>query len=208
MIEKGKNITYDKYKIKEILISIKNSNDDFEVYIRHGAGFRVAGTYIYEKKRILLYLYHLKSNNDLIRTAIHEYAHHFVPYQVHHNTAFWECYFDLLEKAKKKGLDLCNIENSEKLLKITSIIKKYNLINNRKIFKKDLKWIFYVIIELCKEIDIDFQYYTVKYLEMDWYKKSNPNLVYTNFLRNCTIQINKVIIIDELLQTFFDKYCL
>jgi hypothetical protein len=175
-------INFDAKRIKEILTTIKEPESNFEVFIKNERLRKrnqiIAGTYNYHDKVIKLYLPEAESNNQLIQVAIHEYAHHFMRSHIGHKLEFWMCYFDLLEIAEKKGFFRCSIETSDKLKKITNIIKQYNLVKSRKIFRSELSWIFGVIKILCKEFDIDFEYYTVKYLEMEWYKKKDPILTY------------------------------
>jgi hypothetical protein len=202
------NISFDEQKIKDILTAIKMPKDDFEVSIKQEEHYKYDAVYNYKKHKITLYSLNYNSNNIFIGCAIHEYAHHFMGRRVSHATEFWECYFELLKTAENKGFYSCDIDKSDKLKKITVILKQYNLIKNRKIIKKELQWIFSTIKKLCDEIDIDFQYYTVKYLEMDWYKMKIPYLSYGNFLRNNIIYYRNTGDRDELLDNFFNKYCI
>jgi len=131
--------------------------------------------------------------------------------KANHQTEFWNCYFGLLEEAERKGLYTCNIDRSAKLKKITTIIEQNNLVKNKKIFKNGTGLIFYIINKLCNEIDIDFQYYTVKYLGMEWYKKKNVYLAYNNFYRKYVF-LNEVFYSrnenypEEFLRNFFNDY--
>ena len=197
------NTIIDEQRIKDILLSIKSTEKDFFIVIKNKSNFHCNGNYNRSTNRITLYLLNHNSINRLIYTAIHEYAHHLMDKWVGHKTEFWEFFFELLEIAERKELYKCNINNNENLKKITTIIKHNNLVKNKKIFEKDLRSIFHIIYKLCEEIDIDFQYYTVKYLEMEWYKKKNASLAYTNLvLRYAAYGIDN----DDFLHEFFNNY--
>jgi hypothetical protein len=131
----------------------------------------MSGCYDRLNNRMTLYLFNHDNNNDFIHTAIHEYAHHLMPPSVVHQTEFWNCFFELLAIAEEKKVYSCDIEKSPELKKITAIIKQNDLLKNRKLIKKGFEGIFHIIPNLCYENEISFQYYTVKYLNMDWYKK-------------------------------------
>jgi hypothetical protein len=219
----------NEQKIKEILTAIKDTNKGlctnkqivylyadayFEVSIKNEKHEKYQGLYDYKHNRIILYLLNHKTNNELIGSAIHEFAHHLMGDMWGHQSEFWECYFELLEIAENKGFYSCNINKSDKLNKITTIIKQYDLLKNKKIFKKELDCIFVIIKKLCNEIDIDFQYYTVKYLGMDWYKKKNPLMAYNHFHKWYTLySFHELYSFDRIersnfLQNFFNDYCI
>jgi hypothetical protein len=197
---------FDGQKIKEILTAIRQPESNFEVIIKNEYNCYYSGYYNYSKDKITLYLPNLNNNRELIIVAIHEYAHHFTQWE-HHRTKFWECYFELLEIAERKGLYSCNIDSCENLKKITEIINKNNMIKNRNIFKEKLHGIFYIIHKLCEEINVNFEHYTVKHLGMEWYKKKIPRLSYNQFCRNYVL-CERVPFenINDFLQKFFNDY--
>jgi len=212
---KGKlDYSFNEQEIKEILMTIKEPKENIEVKIKNEKKIRetefkttsLLGTY--RKNLITLYLPDIKNYNQLIETSIHEYSHHLMPYYIEHETQFWECYFELLKIAEEKGFYSCNINSCEKLKKITAIIKENNLIKSRKIFKGELSGIFYVIGKLCEEINIDLQYYTVKYLEMTWYKNKNPLSSYRRLKDNhiSNSRYFRETTIDDFLQKLFIDY--
>jgi hypothetical protein len=197
---------FDEQRIKEILIAIRDTNTNFEVLIKDERLQTKRGSYYPSHNRITLYLFEYNSNNDLIRCAIHEYAHHILrKCKVKHQTEFWICYFELLAEAEKKEFYSCNIDKSGKLKKITNIINQNDLLKNKTIFKEGFGDIFFIINKLCEEIDIDFQYYSVKYLEMDWYKEKNPYLAFNNF-HNYYFFGKRGKELDDLLDDFFKVY--
>jgi hypothetical protein len=179
-IFESRDTLFDGQKIKEILTTIKKPKHSFEVIIKNEKsarkyGRRCSGCYNYSKSEITLYLPNFNNNNELIKTAIHEYAHHFMHSSIKHQTEFWECFFEFLEIADCKGLYSCNIDSCEKLKKITSIINEYNMIKTGKLFKKGAKGIINLLNTLCIKNNIYFEYYCVKYLKMEWFKRKDVN---------------------------------
>jgi hypothetical protein len=200
---------FDAQRIKEILTAIKEPEIHFEVIIKNEYHNKYLGVYNRRTNEIIIYLLTIDNNQELIRVAIHEYAHCLLYGWGSHNTKFWECYFELMEIAERKGFYSYNIDSCENLKKITAIINEHNLIKNRKIFKKEWYGIFHIILKLCEEINVDFQYYTVKYLGMEWYKKKNPSLSYKLFYRNNEINSHRFfweITVDDFLKKFFNNF--
>ena len=207
-MEVNQEVFFNEQKIKEILIEIKEPKKNFEIKITNEKSKKTMGIYNYTKNEMMLYLSNISNNRELIKTAIHEYAHHF-NYREAHGAKFWECYSELLEIADKKGLYPCNIDSCEDLKKITTIINKNNMVKSRKIFKDELRNIISITKILCDKINIDFEYFTVKYLGMEWYKRKNPKQAFRYF--SCG-RVRPVHIIfretnmDDLLQKFFNDY--
>ena len=206
-----REIFFDEQRIKDILLAIKDTNDHFDVTIKNEESWNCNAKYKRRDKLILLFLSNYNSNNELVQCAIHEYAHHLMGNWVGHETEFWNCYFELLEIAEKKGFYVYDIDKSPKLKIITEIIIQNDLVKRKKIFTKDTGLIFLIIKKLCDKIDLDFQYYTVKYLKMEWYKKKNPLLSYGNFYRNYVLyrsiftKINQEEFIQKFLNDFSKK---
>jgi len=207
----SRDVLFDGQKIKEILTSIKKPEYNFEVIVKNEIicvedrkGFHSsAGYYSRSKKEITLCLPYIKNNKELIRIAIHEYAHHLMCPNIKHKTEFWECYFELLEIAISKGLYSCNIDNCEKLKKMTLIINEYNMIKTRKLLKKESGGIFFILSTLCTENNIDFEYYCVKYLKMECYKRKNAEAAFGRYFR--LNRINSEVRRDDFLQNIFSE---
>jgi len=208
-MEPNRDNFFDAKRIKEILTAIKEPGEDFEVIIKNEYNNKCLGLYDRWRKEIIIYLLTIDNNQELIETAIHEYAHHFLRNSTGtHYTEFWECFFELMEIAERKGFYSYNIDSCENLKKITAIINEHNLIKNRKIFKKEWYGIFHIILKLCKEINVNFEYYTVKHLGMEWYKKKNPYLSYRLFYRNNVGSPYpfREITVDDFLKKFFNYF--
>jgi hypothetical protein len=210
----SEEITIDEQKIKELLVAIREPRCPFEVSIIKEMSFKCSGNYSYNNERITLYLLNHNNNKEIINTAIHEYAHHFMGRGMGHRTEFWDCYYQLLEIADRKGFYSGDIYKSNELQKITAIINRNDLLKHGRKFKKEfgerLNFVFAIISELCDEIGIDYRYYLVKYLGIDWYKKSRRSyfrsfysLDFTcNGVKRYVYSISK----DDFLKKFFNHY--
>ena len=65
-------------QIKEILLSIEETDIDFTVTMSGKESKKVNGLYKPDNHEIILHNLNFKSDNQLIYTAIHEYTHHLV----------------------------------------------------------------------------------------------------------------------------------
>lgn len=98
-------------KIKEILLSLEETDRDFSVTQTGKASKKVNGLYSPATFEILLHNKNFTTENELIYTAIHEYTHHLISCKQKklgievknggksHTTEFWAKFDDLLEKA-------------------------------------------------------------------------------------------------------------
>ena len=98
-------------KIKEILLSLENTDTDFTVIQTGKVSKKVNGLYTPATFEILLHDKNFNTENDLIFVAIHEYTHHLINCKQKklgieaknggksHTTEFWAKFDDLLEKA-------------------------------------------------------------------------------------------------------------
>ena len=174
-------------EIKDKLTEIKEPPEEFTVRIINKKNCTCSGYYRKCDNTITIYLNNHNNKNELYLTAIHEYAHHMFHESIGermHCTKFWICYFDLMNIAEIKGIYDCNIKKSKKLSDLTKLITKYNLFGKKTILNDyELSILFKILNILCIENNIDFQYYTVKYLKMEWFKSKNPMLSYGNLFR-------------------------
>jgi len=98
-------------KIKEILLSLENTDTDFTVIQTGKVSKKVNGLYTPATFEIFLHNKNFTTENELIYTAIHEYTHHLIKckqkklgIEIHnggksHTIEFWAKFDDLLEKA-------------------------------------------------------------------------------------------------------------
>jgi hypothetical protein len=96
---------------KEKLLSIKKDVEDFKVIFSGKTSKKVDGLYHRETREIIIHNRNFADDNELMYTAIHEFAHHIqfttsaVPISGRcHTTFFWSTFHKLLDAAEKKGV--------------------------------------------------------------------------------------------------------
>ena len=98
-------------QIKEKLLQIRNTDEYFEVVLSGKKSKKVNGLYKPETRELVLHNRNFQSDNELMYTAIHEYAHHLqfsaapVPISIRtHTGEFWSLFHSLLYDAERLGL--------------------------------------------------------------------------------------------------------
>ncbi len=98
-------------QIKEKLLQIRNTDEYFEVVLSGKKSRKVNGLYKPETRELVLHNRNFQSDNELMYTAIHEYAHHLqfsgspVPISIRtHTGEFWSLFHGLLYDAESQGL--------------------------------------------------------------------------------------------------------
>ena len=101
-------------QIKELLLSLEDTDKDFSVTQSGKESKKVNGLYKPATFEIIIHNQNFKTENEIIYTAIHEYTHHIMNCeylnkgQKHpsksHTTEFWAKFDDLLEIAVSKNL--------------------------------------------------------------------------------------------------------
>jgi hypothetical protein len=118
-------------QIKLALSSIRTTAVDFTVILTGKKSNKVNGLYKPESREILLHNRNFTTDNELMYTAIHEYAHHIqfttsaTPISVRaHTTAFWSLFHSLLFDAERKGVYVNPFEGIEEFKALTREIKE------------------------------------------------------------------------------------
>ena len=119
-------------QIKELLISLEDTDKDFSVTQSGKESKRINGLYKPESFEIIIHNKNFTTENQLIYTAIHEYTHHLISCKYKdkgeklparsHSTEFWAKFDDLLEIAVSKNL--YKRERSESLSTLISEAKE------------------------------------------------------------------------------------
>ncbi len=124
-------------QVKEMLLGLEESPSDFSVVFSGKTSKKVNGLYKPYDREILLHNKNFESDNQLVYTAIHEYAHHLCCQAAggelsprHHNTEFWACFHGLLKKAEEAGLYSIGLESSPELAALTDEIREKYLAEN------------------------------------------------------------------------------
>jgi hypothetical protein len=118
-------------QIMKILLSIRPTKAEFTVILSGKKSKKVNGLYKPESREIILHNKNFKGDNELLYTAIHEYAHHIqfttaaAPISVRtHTTAFWSIFHTLLFEAEEKGVYRNPFEGNEEFRVLTREIKE------------------------------------------------------------------------------------
>ncbi len=98
-------------QIKATLLALRATAEDFTVILSGKKSRKVHGLYKPETREIIIHNRNFTSENQLLYTAIHEYAHHIqfttaaAPISVRtHTTSFWNLFHTLLFEAEEKGI--------------------------------------------------------------------------------------------------------
>jgi len=117
-------------QIKKLLQSLRRSPHDFSVILSGKSSRKVHGLYKPDSREIIIHNKNFKNDNELLYTAIHEYAHHLqfttsaTPISVRtHTTAFWNLLHTLLFEAEQKGLYTNPFEGIEEFRQLTQEIR-------------------------------------------------------------------------------------
>jgi hypothetical protein len=188
-------------EIKTMLLELSVPERDFTIKFA-GRSDCVEGRYYHGNPgRITLYNTEQKTDNKLIRLAIHEYAHHLLPRLTHHKKIFFTLYFNLLNIAIEKNIYRFCYSDSEKLLYLTERIMGNKLIKDGKVLKKG-SWFLGQVFKTCIDEDIDFQIYTTKILHLSWIDAEYPLRKYNALIRRC-VSIQNPKYIQYLRQIYF-----
>lgn len=130
-------------QIKSMLLKLENTELEFSVTMTGKKSKKVNGLYKPDTREILLHNKNFDDDNQLVYTAIHEYAHHLqceaegiLRSAKSHTTAFWARFHGLLEKAEKAGVYHIGIEKSGELAKLTEEIRQKYLAENGKLMNE------------------------------------------------------------------------
>lgn len=151
--------------IKELLLKLQNTDLDFTVTMTGKKSKKVNGLYKPDTREILLHNKNFDDDNQLIYTAIHEYAHHLQCERdggLHsprsHTTSFWARFHELLEKAEKSGKYAIGVEKSSELASLTEEIRGKYLAENGKLMK-ELGSLLAKAQVLCKNAGVRYEDY-------------------------------------------------
>jgi hypothetical protein len=98
-------------QVKKILLALRKTEHDFTVILSGKKSRKVHGLYKPDRREIIIHNKNFKNDNEMLYTAIHEFAHHLqfttatTPVSVRtHTTAFWDLLHTLLFEAERKGI--------------------------------------------------------------------------------------------------------
>ncbi len=137
----GSRVTNEQ--IKKILLSLRKSSQDFAVIMSGKKSRKVHGLYKPDTREIIIHNKNFKNDNEMMYTAIHEYAHHIqfttsaAPISVRtHTTAFWNLLHTLLFEAEEKGIYTNPFESIEEFRALTKQIREKFLSGSGSLMKE------------------------------------------------------------------------
>lgn len=161
--KKGKYMNQDQ--VKTLLLKLDNKVEDFKVLFSGKESKKVDGLYKPDLKEILIHNKNHKTENELIYTAIHEFAHHInctksaKPVTARsHTVIFWDIFHRLLYKAEQEGIYNNIFKSDPDFCKLTEKIRNTFLSGNGELMKEFGKTLMSAM-ELCQNKNVSFEDY-------------------------------------------------
>ena len=130
-------------QIKEKLLQIRDTDEYFEVVLSGKKSRKVNGLYKPETRELVLHNQNFHSDNELMYTAIHEYAHHLQftgsPVSISirsHTGEFWSLFHGLLYEAERLGIYSNPFDEIEDFDELTIRIREKILSVNGELMKE------------------------------------------------------------------------
>jgi hypothetical protein len=130
-------------QIKKILLSLRKTDSDFSVILSGKKSKKVHGLYKPDTREIIIHNKNFKNDNEMMYTAIHEYAHHIqfttspTPISVRsHTTAFYNLLHTLLFEAEAKDIYTNPFESIPEFRELTARIKEKCLAGSGTLMKE------------------------------------------------------------------------
>ncbi len=159
-------------QVRTRLLQIENSEEYFSLIFSGKASKKVDGLYHPDKREIIIHNKNMSTDNEIIYTAIHEYAHHLqftrsvVPVSTRvHSSSFWNLFHRLLGKAEEKGLYNNIFKTDRDFIELTAKIKKDFLAENGRMMK-ELGKILIEAVALCRSKNVSFEDYVDRELNL------------------------------------------
>ncbi len=160
-------------QVKQRLLRLRGNVPDFSVIFSGKQSKKVHGLYYPDKAEIILHNRNFENDNELMYTAIHEFAHHVhfstspVPVTNRpHTTAFRSIFHELLEQAEQMGLYASIFETHPDFVGLTRTIREEFLGKNGALMK-ELGGLLVQAETLCREHRARFEDYIERVLLID-----------------------------------------
>ena len=159
-------------QVKDKLLMINSEVSDFTVTFSGKSSKKVDGLYYPDRKEIVIHNKNFADDNQLIYTAIHEFAHH-----VHfmkssapvssrsHTIVFYDIFHKLLYRAEELKIYRNIFETIEEFRTLTEKIKRDYLTKNGQLMK-DFGSLLMQARELCRKYNVSFEDYVDRALSL------------------------------------------
>ena len=159
-------------QVKKQLLKLEPDTEEFTVIFSGKTSRKVNGLYESDIRKIILHNKNFADDNDLMYTAIHEFAHHLhftrasVPISGKvHRAEFWSIFHGLLGKAEKMGIYRSVFDEDREFAALTKKIREDFLARNGELIK-ELGEILAKAEELCKKKNMRFEDYVARVLRL------------------------------------------
>lgn len=159
-------------QVKEKLLRIEGDIPDFKVTFSGKTSKRVDGLYYPDRKEMIIHNKNHADDNELMYTAIHEFAHHIqfsrtaVPISGKaHTTHFWNTFHKLLYKAEELEIYHNVFQNDGEFKDLTRKIKEQFLSTNGRLMK-EFGSLLLEARKLCKKHNTSFEDYLDRVLNL------------------------------------------
>ncbi len=129
--------------VKQLLLKLEKPEKDFDLIFSGKESDKVDGLYKPTLCEIIIHNRNFSDDNELIYTAIHEFAHHIhfstaaIPVSAKsHTGAFWDILHKLLNDAEKKGLYKNIFKSNPEFMELTKKIRDKFLAKNGELMKE------------------------------------------------------------------------
>lgn len=126
-----------------MLLQLADPSEDFRVIFSGKTSKKVDGLYKPEEREIIIHNRNAETDDQLIYTAIHEFAHHLqfsespIPLSTRtHNSRFWSIFHSLLMKAEELRLYASPFDRHREFIDLTRRIKESIFTENGKLMKE------------------------------------------------------------------------
>ncbi len=157
-------------QVKQKLLELDGTVEEFTVTFTGKSSKKVDGLYKPDQREILLHNDNFDSDNALMYTALHEFAHHIhftgptPPRSARsHTPQFWSIFHNLLYKAEQKGIYTNVFEKDERFVALTKKIKNEYLSAHGHIMK-EFGMLLVQAMDLCHETRTSFDDYVDRVL--------------------------------------------
>jgi len=157
-------------QVIEKLLKLDNSVEDFVLTFSGKESKKVDGLYKPDNREIIIHNKNHESDNALMYTAIHEFAHHIhfttsvAPISSRcHNSHFWNIFHKLLGKAEEMGVYTNIFETEDEFKNLTERIRGQYLHENARLMK-EFGEILMQAYELCLKYHASFEDYVDRVL--------------------------------------------
>jgi hypothetical protein len=159
-------------QVKEKLLAIEDAPMEFSLVFSGKQSRKVNGLYKPESREIIIHNRNFNDDNQLLYTAIHEYAHHLHACRRGgrlssraHTSEFWAIFHGLLEAAEKKKIYRDVFRDSGELAELTELIRKKYLLENGSLVKEMGRHLLRAH-ELCAAAGARFEDYVDRFLRI------------------------------------------